>query len=695
MESIKSVIWIFVSAGVILVSTAVLGGGIEVKEIKIPKLKPRVRFLAAILGVVFIVFPVLLTEFEAKPCVNSFQANPLRIKAGESSRIEWSVSRALTVNIQPKIGNVSLRGSATVSPSETTTYTLTAKNEAGDEVDSNVTVQVESLPLPVVNSLQATPQKIKAGENSHINWSVSHAVTVDIQPKIGNVSLSGSTTVSPFETTTYTLIARNEAGDEVVRTFTVQVEPLLHPIVNSFQATKSSIETGESLHIDWNVSRAVTVNIQPEFGNVPLSGTATVSPSETTTYILTARNEAGDEVVERIVVKVLPSGETKEGFIRIFNGRNLSGWEANENKDTFSVSNGMIVVNGDRSHLFYIGAVEQSNFRNFEFKADIMTEPGANSGIFFHANYQETGWPNKGYEAQINNTHNDLRKTGSLWNIQDVHQSPAKDNEWFTIHIIVWDKRIIIKINGETTVDYIEPKNVNRPDLPGRRLSRGTFALQGYGPESVVYYKNIMVKVPPSEPRKPVVDYRKEEFIRIFNGKNLIGWEANENKETFRVQDGMIVVNGDRSHLFYVGAVEQSNFRNFEFKADIMTEPRANGGVYFHTAYPETGWPSKGHEAQIHNTGNDRFNIGSLYGIRESRGSPPKDHEWFTLNINVQNKKIIIKVNNKTVVDYTEPEDFYDPDFPGRKLASGTFALQGFNPESTIYYKNIMVKVLP
>lgn len=521
MESLESVMWIFVGAGVILVSTAVLGGGIEVKEIKIPKLNARVRFLAAILGVVFIVFPVVLTELLSKPRDKTF----------------------------------------------------------------------------------ATPPKTKPEDK-------------DVEPAVAKVQPS-------------------EPRDEASGAAPPKTEP-------------------EDEHV------------KPAMARVP--------PSEPRKSV---------------------EGETEEGFIRIFNGKNLSGWEANENKDTFSVRDGMIVVKGERSHLFYVGTEEQSNFRNFEFKADVMTEPGSNSGIFFHATYQETGWPNKGYEAQINNTHSDLRKTGSLWNIQDVHQSQAKDNEWFTIHIVVRDKRITIKVNGETTVDYIEPENVNRPDLPGRRLSRGTFALQGLGPESVVYFKNIMVKVPPSEPRKPLINFRKEGFIRIFNGKNLISWEANENKDTFRVRNGMIVVNGDRSHLFYVGAVELSNFKNFEFKADIMTEPGANGGVYFHTAYPKTGWPSKGHEAQISNTGDDPFDTGSLWGIRESTGSLPKDNEWFTLNIIVQNKQIIIKINNETVVEYIEPEQLHDPDQPEKKLSSGTFALQGFNPESTLYYKNIMVKVLP
>jgi hypothetical protein len=182
------------------------------------------------------------------------------------------------------------------------------------------------------------------------------------------------------------------------------------------------------------------------------------------------------------------------GWISLFDGKTLNGWKASENKDTFSVRNGMVVAAGPRSHLFYVGPVQNADFKNFELKADVMTEPGSNAGIYFHTEYQETGWPSKGYEVQVNNTHTDWRKTGSLYAVKDVNESPAKDNKWFTEHIIVRDKRIIIKVNGKTTVDWTEPGGFKLENQPGRKISSGTFALQGHDPKSVVYFKNIMVR---------------------------------------------------------------------------------------------------------------------------------------------------------------------------------------------------------
>jgi hypothetical protein len=185
-------------------------------------------------------------------------------------------------------------------------------------------------------------------------------------------------------------------------------------------------------------------------------------------------------------------------WISLSNGKNFDGWRAGNNSGTFSIENGTIAVNGPVAHLFYDGNVQQHFFKNFEFKADVMTTPGSNSGIYFHTEYQESGWPKKGYEAQVNNSHTDWRRTGSLYGIQDVKDVFVKDNEWFTEYIKVEGKRIVIKINDKTVVDYTEPDDVKREKgNEGRVLSGGTFALQGHDPNSKVFYKNIMVRVLP------------------------------------------------------------------------------------------------------------------------------------------------------------------------------------------------------
>lgn len=177
-------------------------------------------------------------------------------------------------------------------------------------------------------------------------------------------------------------------------------------------------------------------------------------------------------------------------WVTLFDGKSLKGWKASENPGTFTVSEGKIIVHGDRAHLFYTGPVHDHDFRNFEFKATVMTTPGSNSGIFFHTDYQEEEWPSKGYEIQVNATHTDWRKTSSIYGVKDIRNAPNRDNEWFTQHIIVDGNKITVKVNDGIVNEYTVPPEESR-------LSSGTFALQGHDPQSLVYYKDIMVKVLP------------------------------------------------------------------------------------------------------------------------------------------------------------------------------------------------------
>ncbi len=379
-------------------------------------------------------------------------------------------------------------------------------------------------------------------------------------------------------------------------------------------------------------------------------------------------------------------GADDDGWISLFNGKDLTGWKkATENPDTIRVENGMIVVNGPRCHLFYEGPVCNADFTDFEFQAEVFTHPGSNSGIYFHTRYQESGWPAYGYESQVNQTHADPQKSGGLYDAAKVNPSPAKDEQWYTHRIRVQGKHVEVWIAGQKVVDYVEPDDVNFPGWPNRRLSHGTFALQGHDPGSTVYFRNIRVK-----PLSPCDDG----WISLFNGKDLTGWKkAVENPQTFRVEDGAIVANGNRCHLFYDGPVQNAHFRNFEYKVEVMTRPNSNGGLYFHTRYQERGWPDWGFEVQVNNSyGPDPRKTGSLYQVVDLMNKKlVDDNVWFTEHVIVRNREVIVKVNDQEVVYWLQPDDWRQEK---RRLNGGTFALQGHDPGSTVYYKNIRVKPL-
>ena len=205
-----------------------------------------------------------------------------------------------------------------------------------------------------------------------------------------------------------------------------------------------------------------------------------------------------------------PSLKAEDGWVTMFNGKDLSGWKSNEETPgVFTIVDGSIKVDGGRAHLFYMGADGAAKFTNFEFKAKVMTtakkpdaECGSNSGIYFHTEYQEKGWPDKGFECQVNTSHKDIKKTGGLYAVKDVlNDAPSKDGEWFDYSIKVEGKHVVIQINGKTTADWTQPDDWDPAtalkNMPGRKLGSGTIALQGHDPKSTTFFKDLAIRALP------------------------------------------------------------------------------------------------------------------------------------------------------------------------------------------------------
>ena len=185
-------------------------------------------------------------------------------------------------------------------------------------------------------------------------------------------------------------------------------------------------------------------------------------------------------------------------------------------------------------------------------------------------------------------------------------------------------------------------------------------------------------------------------FTSLFNGKDLTGWKVNENPGSFSVKDGAIVAHGRHSHCFYVGDFHDHTFKDFELKVDVMTKPNSNGGVYIQTAYQEHGFPGKGFEIQVNNTYNvDPRKTGSIYEVKDNRDKVAEDNKWFTEDIIAKGNTITVKVDGKLVAEWTQPADWAGTkDFADRRIGAGTVALQAHDPGSTVYYKNIRIKLL-
>jgi hypothetical protein len=190
--------------------------------------------------------------------------------------------------------------------------------------------------------------------------------------------------------------------------------------------------------------------------------------------------------------------KVEPGFTPLFNGKDFTGWKVQEPTESWTIENGAMKANGRPSHVFYDGEFRKHTFRNFELMVDVMTRDNSNGGIYILTEWQEKSWPKKGFEIQVNNSYvKDRVKTGSLYHVQDVlDNSPAKDDEWFTEHIIVKGDTITIRVNGKETVTWKQPADwKGGSEGPGRSITGpGTIALQAHDANSTVFYRNIRVK---------------------------------------------------------------------------------------------------------------------------------------------------------------------------------------------------------
>lgn len=181
------------------------------------------------------------------------------------------------------------------------------------------------------------------------------------------------------------------------------------------------------------------------------------------------------------------------GFTQIFDGKSLDGWKiAEPQKNSWHIEEGALVAHGDTSHIFYVG--DDKPFKDFELMVDVMTQPGSNGGIYFHTKWQEKSWPKGGFECQVNVSHTDYKKTGSLYDIANLGVTPAQDNKWWTQHIMVQDNKVKVWIDDKLVLEYNEPPGTQPGKDFQRKLGEGTFAFQAHDPNSVVRYKNVRVK---------------------------------------------------------------------------------------------------------------------------------------------------------------------------------------------------------
>lgn len=285
---------------------------------------PRISIAALLLLATFCMTDMVLAADYEKPIIYRFIAAPSIAAPGENITLEWNISNAETLFVNPggirlnfggsPAGLPVINGSTVVLPINSTNYTLIAMNGIGnDTASTGVIVRgignpaiVQKTGNPVIGYFQASPTTILAGEASMLSWSVSDAAEVTILG-LGKVAMAGSTAVMPSDTTTYILTARNPEGSITASTIVAVQKPKpIRPVINYFSANPARIIAGSASTLSWSVLDASNVMIDG-IGSVSPSGSISVSPRTTTVFTLRASNPVGKttstsqvEVVQKV-----------------------------------------------------------------------------------------------------------------------------------------------------------------------------------------------------------------------------------------------------------------------------------------------------------------------------------------------------------------------------------------------------------
>ncbi len=166
-------------------------------------------------------------------------------------------------------------------------------------------------------------------------------------------------------------------------------------------------------------------------------------------------------------------------WVQLFNGKNLDGWKTHpDDKARWSVKDGNLVGEGPVGHLYS----ERDDYENFVYRIEAKISDKGNSGQYFRSKFAK-GFP-PAYEAQINSTHGDPQRTGSLYNFAKVTDMLVPPDTWFSQEVTAVGNHIIIKVNDKVVVNFIDPKNTH---------TKGHFAIQQHNDGSVITVRKIEV----------------------------------------------------------------------------------------------------------------------------------------------------------------------------------------------------------
>lgn len=420
------------------------------------------------------------------------------------------------------------------------------------------------------------------------------------------------------------------------------------------------------------------------------------------------------EYDREMISKYLETMPPDEGFVSMFNGKDLTGWQglvenpvarakmkpaelarkqAEADKKVplnWSVKDGCIWFNGHGDNLCSVKV-----YGDFELLVDWKISKEGDSGIYLRGTPQVQIWDTSrtSVGAQVG--------SGGLYNNQIHPSKPLKvaDNEvgeWNTFRIVMIGEKVSVWLNGEIVVDNVTMENYWDRKIP--IFPSGPVELQAHGTD--LAFRDIYIREISDKEYNLTPEEKAEGFSALFNGRNLDNWTGN--KESYVAEDGMIIIRPDKGsggNLY-----TEKEYSDFILRFEFQLTPGANNGLGIRT--PLTGDAAYvGMELQIlDNTAPIYANLqpyqyhGSVYGVIPARkGFLKPVGEWNYQEVIVQGTSVKVILNGTTIVDgdIAGPRDngtMDNREHPGLKNRSGHIGFLGHG--SVVNFRNIRIRDL-
>lgn len=387
----------------------------------------------------------------------------------------------------------------------------------------------------------------------------------------------------------------------------------------------------------------------------------------------------------------LTEAEISDGWISLFDGHSLFGWEPNNKEVNWAVADGTITADSGPIGLL----LTYTPFADYQFRCDYKMAAGGNSGVFLRTLAEPKDVQKDCYEVNIVDEHPSGFLTGAIVGLQKTDEPITGSGDWHTFLLTASGTKISVAIDGKEVCTYDDTRpEARKSGLIGLQKNVGK-----------IEFKNVALKPLNQKP--------------LFNGTDLTGWRTVPgSKGEFTVEDGTIHVKGGEGFL-----ESESQHKDFVLQAQARTNAEAvNTGVFFRAEAGTEKAKSNGYEMQVDNSeianipvvlspdaSADRqravmiqnrgrplnAGTGAIFRRVNARFLPATDKEWATVTLIASGPRFSTYVNGYAVVHW---EDTRKPDpnpRKGQRLDAGHLSLQGHDPGTDASFRAVTVSDLP